>query len=204
MRTFLTAALVALGASAATASAAVFLPWNVDAAHTEVNFKVRHFFTPVNGTFRDFDIQLDYDPENPGQSSVTAEIQVASVDTRNDRRDDHLRSADWFDAERWPTITFESTSVRADGPNRLIATGDLTLKDVTRQVELPIEILGVKDIPPEMQEMLGGAEQVASFQADLRIDRGDFRVGTGQWAEDVVVGKDVDIEILVEASHQGT
>jgi polyisoprenoid-binding protein YceI len=204
MRTVLTAALVALGASAATASAAALFPWNVDAAHTEVNFQVRHFFTPVNGTFRDFDIQLDYDPENPGQSSVKAEIQVASVDTRNDRRDEHLRTADWFDAETWPTMTFESTSVRADGANRLVATGDLTIKDVTRQVELPIEILGVKDIPTEMREMLGGAHQVASFRADLRIDRGDFGVGTGQWAEDVVVGKDVDIEILVEANHQGT
>lgn len=83
---------------------------------------------------------------------MTAEIQVASVDTRNERRDERLRSADWFDAETWPTMTFESTSVRAD----------------------------------------------------LRIDRGDFGVGTGQWAEDVVVGKDVDIEVLVEASHRGT
>jgi polyisoprenoid-binding protein YceI len=191
------AGVVTLGATAEASPEAI---WNVDESHTEVNFEVRHFFTPVNGSFRDFDITLDYDPENPESSQVDATIQVASVDTGNDDRDQHLRTADWFNAEEWPAITFESRSVRSEGPNQLVAVGDLTIKDVTREVEMPIEVLGIQEIPPEMQEMIG-AEQVASFRANLEIDRRDYDVGTGRWAETAVVGAPVNIEIVLEAGR---
>lgn len=178
------------------------LEWTVDASHTEVNFVTKHFFTPVRGSFQGFDVQLDYDPERPERSSVRVEIDVTSVDTGNERRDDHLRTADWFDAERWPTITFQSSSVRAAGEGNLVATGELTIRDVTRQVELPITVLGVQDIPEEMREMLGGAQQVASFETGLTVDRRDFGVGTGSWAQTTIVGKDVEIEIALEAAYR--
>jgi len=175
--------------------------WNVDANHTEVNFSVNHFFTPVTGSFRDFEVGLNYDPDDPSASSVEARIAVASVDTGNERRDDHLRSPDFFAAEEHPYITFESTSVERVADDRLVARGPLTIRGVSREVELPITILGTKAIPAEMKEMLGDIDEVASFEASTTLDRGDFGVGTGSWAATLVVGGQVDIEILVEANR---
>ncbi len=191
--------LAAAALTAAAAPAAAPMTWTVDADHTTVGFSVQHFFTPVEGQFDDFEVDLQYDAENPPASTVTARIAVASVNTNNDRRDQHLMSGDFFEAEAHPAITFESTSVRADGDQGLVATGDLTIKGVTREVELPITLLGIQDIPAEMQEMLGGAQRIASFHASLSIDRGDFGVGTGNWAATLVVGGQVDIDIAVEA-----
>lgn len=187
------AALVFAGAAPAAAAEA----WAIDPAHTKVTFSVDHFFTPVVGSFEEFDVTLAYDPENPSASRVTAKIPVASVDTANSRRDDHLRSADWFETAEHPFMTFESSSVRAVGESRMVAVGTLTIKGISRQVTLPIEILGVRDIPEEMQPMIG-AKQVASFRASTSLDRNDFEVGVGDWAGTMVVGDTVDIEILAE------
>ena len=200
MRTTLAALTLATTAlTVAAAPAAAPMPWDIDASHTTVGFSVKHFFTPVQGQFDDFEIDLQYDEVDPSRSTVSARIAVASVNTNNDRRDAHLMSADFFEAEAHPTITFESTSVRDAGDGNLVATGDLTIKGITREVELPITLLGIQEIPSEMQEMLGGAKKVASFGAELAIDRGDFDVGTGSWAATLVVGGDVNIDLAVEA-----
>ncbi len=180
-------------------SAASAATWGVDAAHTEVNFSISHFFTPVTGSFKDFEIDLDYDPDNPENSSVSARIAVASVDTGNEQRDGHLRTADWFETDAHPNMIFVSKSVRAKGDDLLVAAGTLTIKDHSREIELPIQILGTQEIPEEMREMLGGSEKVASFKAALTIPRGDYDVGTGSWAGTLVVGSDVSVELLVEA-----
>lgn len=172
--------------------------WNVDTAHSEVGFKVRHFFTPVTGKFTDYDVQLNFDPDNLAESKVMAEIRVASIDTGNERRDGHLRTGDFFDAEQFGTITFESSSIREAGDNQYVATGNLTIKDTTREVELPVTLLGIKEMPEGMQERFGS--KIASFQANLTIDRNDYGVGTGSWAETTVVGAEVEIELLVEAN----
>ncbi len=177
------------------------LDWNVDARHTEINFSVRHFFTPVTGSFGDYEIDLDFDPEYPEKSSVRVKINVASIDTGNEKRDNHLRSADWFDAEKYAYMTFESSSVKRVGENRFLAKGTLAIKDAKRQIELPITLLGVQEIPEQMREMLGGVGRVASFQADAQLDRRDFGVGVGSWAETVIVGAGVDITIVVEANR---
>jgi polyisoprenoid-binding protein YceI len=176
--------------------------WNVDRPHTEINFSVKHFFTPVTGAFEDFDIDLVYDPENPAASTVDVRIAVSSVNTGNERRDEHLRSADFFEAASHPHITFRSTSVRAAGENRLVARGPLTIKGVTREIELPITVLGIQDIPAEMQGMLDGVTRVVGFEAGTRVRRQDFGVGVGNWAATVVVGGDVDISIAVEANQK--
>lgn len=176
--------------------------WSPDAAHTAINFSVKHFFTPVKGSFDDYEIELDYDAANPEKSTVEARIAVASVNTGNEMRDNHLRSADWFEADKHPYMTFKSTSVRTAGKNKLIASGPLTIKGASHQVELPITLLGNQMIPPPMQEMMGGAKEVASFQASTSIERGDFGVGVGNWAATMVVGGEVDIEILLEAHNK--
>jgi len=190
-------AVVTLAASPASVAEA----WNIDKPHTEINFSVKHFFTPVSGSFQDFDVDLQYDAANPANSSVDVRIAVASVNTGDAERDEHLRSRDFFEAGTHPVITFRSTSVSAAGEGRLLARGPLTIKGVTREIELPITVLGTQEIPEEMQGMLGGVKRVAGFQASHRIRRQDFGVGVGNWAATLVVGGDVEISIAVEANQ---
>jgi len=174
--------------------------WTVDAAHSQVGFSVRHFFTPVKGSFHDYEVSLEYDPAYPENASVEVTIDVGSVDTSHERRDNDLRSDSWFDVERYPTMTFRSTSVRPVSDTEFVAMGELTIKDATIEIELPITVLGVMDVPENRRERLG--EQVASFQAATVIDRRDFGVGVGSWTETTVVGADVEIEITIEANRR--
>jgi polyisoprenoid-binding protein YceI len=174
--------------------------WNIDHNHSAIAFSVRHFFTPVKGSFSDYEVMLDFDAERPENSSFEVRIAVASVNTGVEKRDNHLRSGDWFEAEKYPYLTFKSTSITRTGANEFLAKGDLTIKDVTQEVEMPVTILGIKDIPEPMQEMLGGVKRVASFEGGAEIDRRDFGVGVGSWAETVVVSADVEIEITLEAN----
>lgn len=190
--------ILAAAILAGPAGAAV---WKVDDAHTEVNFTVTHFFTPVTGSFEDFDIKLDYDREDPTSSRVEARIKVASINTGNMKRDEHLRSADWFEADKYPYMNFESTAVRQTG-DKLIARGNLTIKGQTREVEIPIALLGVQEIPDQMRPMLGGTKEVASFKAAASVARNDYGVGVGNWAATMVVGGDIDVEILLEAHRK--
>ncbi len=178
------------------------MAWNVDAPHTEINFTVKHFFTPVTGTFQSYDIDLMFDAEAPENSTVKISIDVASIDTQNERRDTHLRSPDFFDAEKYPRMTFESTSVRKVSQNQFVATGNLTIKETTKEVELAINVLGIMDLPPEMQDMMGGVVQLASFEASTQVDRREFEVGVANWAQTMIVGGDVDISITMEANHK--
>jgi polyisoprenoid-binding protein YceI len=194
-------ALIALFSSAAASPATAPVAWNVDDAHTEINFTVTHFFTPVTGSFQDFDIDLVFDAEEISNSHVAVKIDVASIDTGKEKRDNHLLSADFFDAEAHPYITFESQDFRAAANGEFVAVGDLTIKGVSREVELPLRVLGVTQIPTEMQEMLGGVTEVVSFAGGTTIDRGDYGVGTGSWAATLVVGGDVDIDIALEANR---
>lgn len=199
------AKLPLLAASAVTLVAAPALDrdtWTVDNNHSRVGFSVRHFFTPVKGEFNDYTVNLTWDRANPAATRIDAVINVPSVSTGNEKRDNHIRTPDFFDAASHQTISFTSTSVRQISPERFVATGNLTIKGITKQVEMPVRLLGIQEIPEGMRAMLGGARQVASFEADLTIDRRDFQVGTGSWGETAVVGADVDITIQVEASTQ--
>ena len=177
------------------------MPWNVDMPHTGVSFSVKHFFTPVSGEFSEFDVELTYDRERPENSTVRVRIPVTSVNTGNEKRDNHLRSGDFFEAEMYPYITFVSESVERVGENELLVRGPLKIKGQVHDVELPVTILGVMDVPGEMQEMLGGVTEIASFQTSLTLDRRDFGVGVGSWAATAVVGKEVKIDIAVEANR---
>lgn len=189
------AVLVALPMLAAPAQAA----WSFDPSHSAVNFSVTHFFTPVTGNFGEFEATLVFDPAKPEASSVEAKIKVASINTGNERRDKHLASPDFFDTEKFPEITFKSTSVKKVGENKLVARGPLTIKGVPKDVDLHIDLLGVKELPAELQQQMGGLKGVASFKATTKINRNDFGVGVGDFAATVVVGDEVTIELLVEA-----
>lgn len=185
-----------------TPASAEAVTWNVDATHTEINFTVKHFFTPVTGTFKDYQVDFRYDRDNPANSSVSVTIDVASVDTKNERRDNHLRSGDFFNAAEHPRMTFESTSVRRVSESQLIATGNLTIKGITKEVDLPIAVLGITDLPPQMQEMMGGVTEVASFEATTQLDRREFEVGVANWAQTMIVGGEVEVSINLEANRK--
>ena len=199
---FLLALALAAAISLATGAPSAAATWSVDSAHTEVNFSVKHFFTPVTGTFDEFEIKLDYNADNPTASTVEVKIPVSSINTGNEKRDGHLMSQDFFEADKYPYITFKSTSVKASGNDQIVARGQLTIKGESREVDLPITLLGKQELPEQMQQMMGGTKEVASFQAATSIDRNDYGVGVGNWAATMVVGGDVNIEILVEAHRK--
>jgi polyisoprenoid-binding protein YceI len=164
----------------------------VDMPHSYVGFEAKHMvIAKVKGQFEDFNASVYYDADHIENSWVKAEIQVVSVDTRNERRDNHLRTSDFFDMEHHPTITFESTKVEARDEH-FVATGELTIRGVTKEVELEFEILGPVD---GMQ-----GEQRYAANAWLEIDRHDFGVSWNRTLDNggVVVADKVKIDINME------
>jgi polyisoprenoid-binding protein YceI len=166
--------------------------WDIDPVHSDVAFTVRHMMvSKVRGRFDTFAGEI-VTGEKLTDSSVTASIDAASIDTGNHQRDEHVRSADFFDVENYPTWTFRSTGVRTDGDD-LIVNGELTIKGVTRSVPLAVEVGG---IGPD----LGGGTRIG-FSASTTIDRNDFGIdikmpldGSG-----VVVSDKVQIALEIEA-----
>ena len=168
----------------------------LDVSHSHVGFVARHLVVAKSrGRFAAFEGELTIG-EDPLASSVHVDIDVASVDTRDAGRDDHLRSADFFDAEHFPSMTFASTAVRADGPGRFKVDGDLTVRDVTRPVVLDVELDGTVVDP------WGGTR--AAFTAHTEVNREDFGLTWNQALEGggVLVGRNVRIEIEAEAVLQ--
>lgn len=166
--------------------------WTVDKSHSAVNFTINHFFTPVDGNFNDYDATVYFDPENLSGSHIDVTIPVESVNTRNDRRDNHLRSEDFFNTSVWPNIRFVSNTIEHSGDNRFVAKGELTIRDVTHSFELPFELLGVMDHP--MRENT----KVAGIVAETELMRTDYGVGVGDWAATAVVGDRVNIRLNLE------
>ncbi|MGD0381633.1 MAG: YceI family protein [Acidimicrobiales bacterium] len=167
--------------------------YDLDQAHTTVEFIARHLMiTKVRGRFAGFSGSVTV-AEVPGESSVEVTIDASSIDTSQDQRDAHLRSADFFDVETYPTLAFKSTSVELDGDTWKVA-GDLTVRDVTRPVVLDVEFDGANTTP-------WGSHAVA-FSASTEIDREDWGLTYNQALETggVVVGKKVRIELNVEAT----
>lgn len=161
--------------------------WTIDSVHSDITFSVRHLgVSKVRGSFTDFNGEITIAED--GTPSVSATIDVASVSTRNDQRDTHLRSADFFDTDNHPTATYRSTSVRADGDDYIV-DGELTLHGVTQPVSLNLSLEGVG---PGAQ---GGT--VAGFEASAQINRGDFGVNGGAG----LVGEKVTLTFNIEAGH---
>lgn len=167
-------------------------PWTIDQAHSNLNFQVTHFFTPVNGKFHDYTSEIYFSPDNLEESSINVEVMVESINTDNEKRDGHLQSDDFFNAEKYPKMTFKSDEITSEGNNNFIAHGQLTIKDVTKDVKLPFTLLGVKDHP--MRENT----KVAGIKGNLTIDRTTYDVGVGDWAATAVVGDEVNITFALE------
>ena len=185
-------AVAVFGIATIAAVSMVATPWTVDKSHSSVKFEIRHFFSNVPGAFHDYEADINFNPENLGESSIDVVIQVASVDTENERRDNHLRDPDFFEADTWPTMTFASSEIVSAGENNFVAKGQLTIKDVTVDFELPFTLLGVMDHP--WQENT----QVAGIVSEFQILRNDFGVGTGNYVSDVVIGNEVNVTLNLE------
>lgn len=171
--------------------------WKFDLAHTGIDFSVRHMMvTTVRGTFKKFDGTLEYDPAHPENASVEVQIEAASIDTGAPDRDNHLRSADFFDVEKFPYLTFKSTKVEPKGENEAVITGNLTIHGVTREVKIDAEYLGQNKNPWGMT--------VAGFTGATKIDREDFGLTWNVALETggVLVGKEIKISLDVEAVLQ--
>jgi polyisoprenoid-binding protein YceI len=171
--------------------------WVFDKAHTSIGFVARHMLSKVRGRFNEFDgkVVIGHGPED---SSVEVEIDVASIETKTDMRDNHLRSGDFFDVERFPKITFRSRAVRPTGGNTFQLVGDLTIKHITREVALDAEFLGWgPGIQPEYPPL-------ATFSASTEVDRGDWDLTWNMAVETggMLVGKKVKLEIDTELNLQ--
>ncbi len=169
--------------------------WKFDLAHSSAEFVVRHMMvSKVRGHFTGLEGWLEFDEAAPENSQVEANIDVTTIDTRQADRDAHLRSADFFDAEKYPHITFKSKSIKVTSDNSGVAVGDLTIRDVTREVTLNIEYLGKVPATPFGDTRVG-------FSATTRINREDFGLtwNVALEAGGVLVGKEIDINIELEA-----
>ncbi len=167
--------------------------WNLDPAHTLVEFSAKHLMiTTVKGRIAEVEGTIHTNESDPQKSSVEVTLKGASIDTRNDQRDQHLRSGDFLDADTFPEIKFKSKRIEGDAKEFKL-TGDLTIRDVTREVTLDVEYGGRTRDP-------WGGERVG-FSANGKIDRRDFGLIWNQALETggVVVGNDIKINIEVEA-----
>jgi len=167
-------------------------PWEIDRAHSNISFKITHFFTPVQGTFGEYESEIYFSPDNLEESSINIDILASSINTNNNRRDGHLKSPDFFNVQKYPNISFSSNKITAEGDNRFTAHGKLTVKDVSRDIKLPFTLLGVLDHPQKQNT------KVAGISIDYAINRTDYGVGVGDWAATAVVGDNVDISIALE------
>lgn len=195
MKKYLFSFVAVMALSALVAFKSVEAPaWSIDATHSSVNFNVKHFFTPTQGSFDTFTGDIKFDPANPAESSVSFEVDVKSVNTGNEKRDGHLMSPDFFDAATYPKMTFKSSAIKKKG-KAYIATGELTIKETTKTVELPVQFLGATANP------FKEGSQVAGFKIETSINRNDYGVGTGDWAATAVIGDEVNITILLEVGN---
>ena len=177
--------LLAVGAQAAE--------YGIDASHSSVGFKVKHMLVSnVRGAFNDFSGSFNFVDGKPEQWSVNAEIQMTSVDTGDEKRDDHLRNPDFFDVAQFPTMTFKSTKIVSNGGDSYTMHGDLTMHGVTKSVALDLTFNGAITDP--------WGNQRAGFEANGKINRQDFGI---TWSKSMdggglVVGDDVHINLEIE------
>ncbi len=171
--------------------------WNIDASHSSVQFQVKHLMiSNVRGDFGEVSGQIQFDGEDFSAVKADALIQTASIDTREPKRDEHLRSADFFDAANYPTITFKSKRVEGIGDKKFKLVGDLTMRGVTKEITLDVEAT------PVIKGMRGEARMGA--HATARLNRQDYGI---QWnraldAGGVVVSNEVRITLDLELIRQ--
>ncbi len=169
----------------------------IDAAHSQVGFSVKHMmFSTVRGNFTGFEGSIVVDHDNPANSSVNVTIDASTITTRDEKRDEHLRSADFFDTETYPTITFKSTSIDFKDAENFTVNGDLTMHGVTQPVKIKAEQTGEGTNP--------WGVDVAGFEGSTKVNRKDFGLNWNAALEKggVLVGDEIKIELELEVAKQ--
>lgn len=193
---FVAVATVALSFVALPAPLVAQAPtWRIDASHSELTFRIRHYVTKVRGTFAKWEGTITADPKAMGQGAVAVTIDAASIDTNNERRDADLRSSNFFATDSFPTLTFKSSKVDVQG-SALKIHGDLTIRGITKPVVLEGSFVGVtKDAQ--------GRERIG-FEANTTINRLDHKVTWNRAIEGggLMLGDEVEINITIEAVRQ--
>lgn len=192
-----TAGACALAVLASTTAAHAQDSYTIDPVHTSIAFKVKHMMvSDVRGEFERFTGTIVLDPKNIEASSVDVTIETPSISTNNEKRDGHLKSPDFFDAEKYPTITFKSKKVMKKG-EQYVAIGDLTMRGVTKEIELPFTLNG---------PVSAGTASIIGISAAAEINRQDYGVSWNKSldAGGVVVSDKVRIELEVEAKKQAS
>ena len=185
-RNFRLVAILAVLVSVALPVLAELETFTFDKAHTLIGFRVRHVLTKVEGRFKSFDGTIWLDRQNPAASRVELTIQATSIDTANENRDNDLRSANYFDVAKYPTITFKSTKVEPKGNDQYDVTGEFSMHGVTKTIRVPVKHLGFAP----------GKTEKAGFEVTLPINRKDYGITSGG----PIVGDEVEINIQVEAN----
>ncbi len=193
---FLVAAAAALLSLPAVAAPTA---WTIDTAHSTAGFTVKHLaVSKVHGELGPVTGTVNFDKADPSKSTVEASIDVTNLSTQNEKRDGHLKSPDFFDAAKFPTATFKSTSVTKAGEGHWTVVGNLTLHGVTKPVTLDVEGPAAEQPHPMMK-----GTTVSAFSATGKINRKDFSVGTGNFAGDAIVSDEVQIQLDVEVNRKG-
>lgn len=167
--------------------------YEVDKVHSSINFSVMHLMvSKVTGAFNDYDARINFDPNNLAGSSIAATVKAASIDTRSADRDKHLKSADFFDAEKFPEITFKVSAITGSGGQYLL-TGDLSIHGVTKNVAIPATILGPVKSPYGFDAL--------GITGQFKLNRKDYGIAWNKALDSggVMVGDDVEVAISIEA-----
>jgi polyisoprenoid-binding protein YceI len=182
-------------ASGLAASPVVAETFVIDRNHSDASFQVRHFVSNVRGRFTDFQGTIEGDPAKPEAAMVEFTVKAASIDTAQPNRDKHLRSADFFDAEKFPEITFKSTKVKAVGKDKYEVTGPLTMHGVTKPVTLLVTNLGTAGT---------GKDAKFGFEATTTVNRKDFGIVWNKALDDggYMLGDDVTVVVNIEAGRK--
>ncbi len=168
--------------------------WKIDPAHSAAQFSVRHLgISTVRGEFKKVSGSANYDPSDPAKTSIEATIDATTIDTRVDKRDNDLRGPEFFDVQKYPTITFKSKRTEAAGTGKLKITGDLTIHGVTREV-----VLDVDGPTPPIKDPKGNSHMGAS--ATTKINRKDFGVSGAPTVAGDEVSITIDVELIKDAS----
>ncbi|HTO89292.1 MAG TPA: YceI family protein [Thermoanaerobaculia bacterium] len=189
------AAAVAVLAALAAPSRGAEETFVFDKAHSTLGFRIRHVVTKINGRFKDFDGMIWIDRQNAAASKVELTIRAASIDTSNDNRDQDLRSANFFEVEKFPTITFKSTKIEPKGSDAFVVTGDLTMHGVTKSIQVPVTSNGFAKM---------GKTEKAGFSVSFPLNRKDYGVTWNRTLDQggLLLGEDVEIVIEVEANKK--
>lgn len=173
------------------------MSWQIDPAHSHIQFAVRHMMiSTVRGEFEKFGGAIDFNPENPEQSKVEVRIDAASINTRQADRDNHLRSPDFLNVEEYPTLVFRSKRIEQTGADSGRVIGDLTIRDVTREVVLDVEYAGMARSP--------WGTTSAGFSATTSLDRKEWGLTWNQALETggVLVADKIKINVEIEIVKQ--